>query len=132
MSTYSDYISSALQIIGVLDEIQSASAEQGSHGLTVFNDMMADWEALGINLAYVPASSASAKLEIAPRYRQGVKANLALRLCAYYGSTPSAMLVAMAIDGYGRVLKDAVAGQMTVTDLGTMTSGGATESILTG
>ena len=48
----SQLITEALALIGVLQETETLSAEQGAHGLRKLNALMADWEQDGVDLQY--------------------------------------------------------------------------------
>jgi hypothetical protein len=106
--TNSDYITSALQLLGVLSESETPSAEQGSQGLTVLNDMMAEWEAAGISIGWKVSSSTTDTIDFHPAFRTAVRTNLAMHLAPYYERQPSAMLVALSQDSYGVLLQDAM------------------------
>ena len=44
MATNLEIIENALREINVISEIDSASAEQGTHGLRKLNEMLAEWQ----------------------------------------------------------------------------------------
>ena len=85
MVTNSDVIRDALGLIGVLNEIQDPSAEQGAHGLRVLNDMVNDWEANGISLQWFDQTDTTAECPLSGSVLGAVKRNLALELAPYYG-----------------------------------------------
>lgn len=122
MSTYSETIQNALQLIGVLTETESASAEQAADGLVVLNDMMALWESVGVNVGHVPSATPSDTMVYPAKARLAIKANLGLALCPHYDRTPTPMVMAMANTTYNRLLTDSIYAQAKPTSLDTLSS----------
>lgn len=107
--TVSDYIQSALGLIGILSEGETPSAEQGAQAIPVLNDMMGALADDGIDLGFNPQSSTTDTLLIPEGARETIKCLFAIRLRPYY---PSAVLpievTKFASDGYERLLRKAV------------------------
>jgi hypothetical protein len=122
MSTYAETIRDALKLIGVLNETESVSAEQGADGLIVLNDLMALWESVGIYLGHVPSDTPSDTMVYPQKYRLAIKSNLAVALCPHYDRTPTPILLAMAASSYNRMSCDAIYNQAKPTSLDTMSS----------
>jgi len=119
--TNSDFILGALQDIGILAEVDTApSAEQGTQGLAVLNNMMFEWEALGVDLQYSQQSSTADDCPIDVRDRQVVRANLALRLADSYGVQPRSVTASLANTGLSRLLRDSVLAQQVERSMSNM------------
>lgn len=106
--TNSDYITAALQMLGVLAETESPSAEQGAQAMGVLNDMLALWAERGIDIGWNASTSPTDTIDFHPAARQAVKAGLAMALAPYYERQPSIMLAQAAESGYHRLLSAAV------------------------
>lgn len=117
MATNSSIVSEALSIIGVLDEIQSLSAEQGVNGLSVMNDMLLQWDADEIDVGYYPQTDINAESPVYSDALAAVKYNLAIYLSSYYGLQPNSAVAMIADRGYKRLLRDAIVAKMKEADL---------------
>lgn len=111
MSTNGQIIESALRLVNVIAETESASAEQGAKGLEALNDMLAEWEADGVDLGYVPQDSTTDDFPL-----EGVdlpiKYNLAVRLADEYGRQLSVRVLRVAETTYKRLVRDVVNAQL--------------------
>lgn len=112
MVTNSDVIRDSLGLIGVLNEIQDPSAEQGAHGLRVLNDMIQDWEANGINLQWFDQTDTTAACPLPASVLGAVKRNLALELAPYYGRKVDAAAFQIASSMKSNVLLQSVIDSM--------------------
>lgn len=115
-----DLIRDSLGLLGVLRETQAPTAEQGKLGLRVLNEMMADWEADGIDLSYVPTDSLADDLSVDDGFIAPIKYSLAHLLAPYYGIQTPAVVLQMAIGYYNRVVRGIVNDQLqpvTLTNL---------------
>src|SRR3990167_3044289 len=120
MPSNSDVIKEALSIIGVLDEIQSLSAEQGANGLSVMNDLLAEWDEDGIDTGFYKQTDINADSPVYADALQAVKYNLAIALSNYYGVDPRLPVVALADRGYKRLLRDSINAKMKEADMSHM------------
>jgi hypothetical protein len=114
----SDLVTDALRIAGLIAETESASAEAGADAVTRLNDMMAEWAGLGIDLGWNPKATSAETADIPAEHVDAIKASLALRLSASYGSTPDVTVAGRAVDGYNRLLRQALLGQIEPTRTG--------------
>lgn len=121
--TNSDLIRDALGLIGVLNEIQNPSAEQGAHGLRVMNELLADWEQDGVDLQYYPQTSLTDPLPFPDHAISAVKYYLAFALAPYYGRKVSPEMVATGQKFYNRLIRDSVTNKMQEADMSNMPSG---------
>lgn len=113
----SDLISDSLREIGVLDETESASAEQGADGLRKLNQLMELWEEAGIRLDYFPQTALSSVAPI-PIYAEiGVTAALAILLAPTYSAKVSPELAAIATSSYETIVKKAVIDRLPVATM---------------
>lgn len=88
MSTsYSDVVRDALQLLNIITEIDSPSAEQGQHGLRVLNDMMAHWLERGLDVEYVPSEDLTAEIDVERSALRAIKYGLAVELGQHYRGT---------------------------------------------
>lgn len=115
--TNAELITRALRLIGVLSEIENASAEQGLQGLQVLNDMMADWEAEGVDLGYYEQNVLSDDVPIPSHARAGVRYFLAFALAPEYGKQVSPDMVALGDEFYSRLVREAVLQNMKESTL---------------
>lgn len=96
MTTNVQIISDALRDINVISEIDSPSAEQGSHALRQLNHMMDLWRLDDCDLGYFKQTSTTATCPIPEWSEGGVKSGLALFLATTYGASLSPEFVVKA------------------------------------
>lgn len=113
----SDLISDALREIGVLDETESASAEQGATGLRKLNQMMAQWEESDVKLGYYAQTVLSDTCPIPVYAEVGVTTNLAIKLAPTYGAQISVALAGNALDSYLVVQRTAMNERLPEVDM---------------
>ena len=107
--TNDDVVRDAMGLIGILRISQSPDANQAAQALRTMNDMFFEWEGKGIHLGYSSQSGSTDTFPLDETLLQTVKANLAVRLCPYYERQASPILVAIATEGYNRLMRDAAA-----------------------
>lgn len=106
--TNADLITRSLRLIGVLNEVETASAEQGASALEVLNDLMADWAQEGIDLQYFEQNDLTAETPIPDHARAAVRYFLAFALAPEYGRQVSQEMNAAGDKFYSRLVRDAV------------------------
>lgn len=89
MTTNIQLISDALLDLGVINESETPSAEQGQHALRKLNEMLEAWEEEGIRLGWCEQADISADSPLYPYAIRGVVASLALELAPSYGGAAS-------------------------------------------
>lgn len=89
MSTNIQLISDALLDLGVINESETPSAEQGSHALRQLNQMLEAWEDEGVRLGWFEQTDTSADAPLPPYALKGVTAALAIELSPSYGGAAS-------------------------------------------
>lgn len=89
MSTNITLISDALLDLGVINESETPSAEQGAHALRQLNQMLEAWEEEGIRLGWSEQTDTSEDAPLPPYALKGVTAALALELASSYGGAAS-------------------------------------------
>jgi hypothetical protein len=104
--SYSDVVRDALQLINVIGEIDTPSAEQGAHGLRVLNDMMAHWEEDGLDVEYSPGDDLTQPIDVDQSALRAIKANLAVDLAAYYRVPVSPEIAIMAQSSYDALYRN--------------------------
>jgi hypothetical protein len=82
--TNNEVIQSAYQLLGVIGESQSVSAEQGAIGLSTLNQLMTAWSAEDIVLGYFPQTSTTDTCPIPDWAEMGVISALAQQLFTQY------------------------------------------------
>jgi hypothetical protein len=112
VSTYSDLIRDALGLIGVLDETEQPTAEQGTLGLRVLDEMLTDWEARGIDVGFAAGAALNDQVSIEDTARRAVKLNLAEELCPWFEREPSPRMLTLADAAYSRLLREAMKDQL--------------------
>lgn len=80
MSTNLEIITDALRAINVLDETETASAEQGVYCLRQLNQMLAAWEVDDIALGYFAQTSTAVTCPIPDWAEVGVTNKLGIRV----------------------------------------------------
>ena len=110
-------IQDALGLLGVLQETEVMSSEQGMHGLRVLNELMADWEQDGIDLQYYEQTSLVDDTPIPSHATVAVKYYLAIALAPFYGRPVPAEFVSIGAEKYARLVRDSVIAQLRPVDL---------------
>lgn len=97
MATNLDVITRALRIANVIREGETPPAATSEEGLEALNDMMADWEATGIELGYYPQTSLAATIPVEDKDLRGIKYNLAREIASSLATllTPEATRIAV-------------------------------------
>lgn len=121
--TNAELITRSLRLIGVLSEVENASAEQGNQGIEVLNDMLAAWERDEINLGYYAQNDLTAETPIPDHAKAAVRYFLAFALAPEYGKTVSAEMYAAGDGFYSRLIKDSVLENMRQATLDHLPTG---------
>ena len=106
------YVYDALKLIGVIQETETPSAEQGADAVTALNDMMMSYMEDGIDLGYNPQSSTADSWTPPQGEREAIKYLLAVRLASNYGAVIPEAVALIASQGYQRLLRKAVLTEM--------------------
>lgn len=101
----SQLIRDALVLINVIRETQTPSAEQQATGIRVLNEMMAEWEADGKPLRYIPVGTVTDILTVPDGAIRGIKYNLAVALAPAFGATVSDETATIAASGLAVISK---------------------------
>lgn len=96
MATNRDIITTALRIINIIDENQPATSELAAEGLEAMNDLLADWDADGIELGYFPQTNLSATSPLEDKDLRAIKYNLALEIAGRKNTAISPANIAIA------------------------------------
>lgn len=131
MTTNTLIIRDALGLLGVLNEIETPSAEQGAHGLRVMNEMLEEWNADGIRVGQWPQSDITAQSPIAQSALSAVKYQLAAALGPYYGKQLPGDAVARGERLYGRLVREAAVAAHEEADTSHLPGAGGSWNILT-
>jgi hypothetical protein len=105
MTTAIELINSALRLSNVIDENETASAEQGVQGLQSLNDLMGQWDRDGIRLGWSTVAELDDDVPIDPQDRRAVRFNFAVELSGEYGLEPSAWVAKTANETYAALAK---------------------------
>lgn len=110
--TKRQFVTAALEEIGLASYIFDAQPEQLQSALTRLDAMMANWNGKGIRLAYpLPGSPGASSLDentaVPDSANEAVITNLAVRLAPSYGKAVSADTKATARDAYNLLLSRA-------------------------
>lgn len=117
MSSNNEVISSALRLIGILAEGETASAEQGADALKTMNDLFLMWDAEGIDIGFYPQTDITADSPIPDEYMRAAKYNLAIELASDYARDPRPVVAAVAVGEYQRLQRDAVIAKLAEADM---------------
>lgn len=118
-----DLIQDALRSINVINEVQTPSAEQGSHCLRELNQMLAQWAEDDVPLGYFEQSNTTATCPIPQWAEKGVKYKLAIQVAPAYSAEVPIAVVANADDGYMTILRRVITLQMDAQDMSHMPVG---------
>lgn len=118
-----DLITDALRRLNVISEIDTPSAEQGSHALAHLNDMFAEMLADDIDLGWNPKPLTTSTCVLPAEHVNTIKAMLALRLVDTYGATAPQGTVIEATKGYNRLQRQGLLGIRLPTDLSNIARG---------
>lgn len=80
MATNLDIITTAYRITGLLNENEAPSSELAAEGLEAMNDLLAAWDADGVELGYFPQTNLAATSPLKDSDLMGVKYSLAVVL----------------------------------------------------
>jgi len=125
LATNFEVISDALRLINVISEIDSPSAEQGTHGLRVLNDLMESWTVDGVELGWFTQTEATDDCPVTDGALLAVKTSLATTLATTYGATITAELGVMASNAYKTLVRNTVRDQSVPSDMSHMPLGEA-------
>ena len=117
MATNLQIIRDALAILGVLSEIEQASAEQGEHGLRILNEVLEEWQADGVAVGQWPQGDINAESPLAQSTLPAIKYALGAALGPYYGLALKPDDVARAERYYSRLVRDAVIAKLEPADM---------------
>lgn len=120
----SDVLTSALGMLGVLREGESVSAEQGSDGLKVFNDMLASWRESGIDLPIPNMPDTTTTFQLNDGDALTLKNQMAIHLSPYYPGRPlNPAIIAIGQKGYDRWLRNSMNDELEAKQLRTISKG---------
>ena len=106
--TGNDLVEPALRLLGIIDEIQTPSAEQGATGLQALNLMMADLSGDGVDVGYAPQSDPAVDVGLNIEVQQAVTYMLAAFLAPIYERTLSPVVAVGATMGRNKLLRDSI------------------------
>lgn len=89
MTTIIQLISDSLLDLGVINESETPSPEQGFHALRKLNEMLEAWEEESIRLGWCEQSTTTGDAPLPPYALRGVTAALAIELAPSYGGAAS-------------------------------------------
>lgn len=104
----SDLVSDSLREIGVLDETETASAEQFADAIRKLNQMMEMWEIGGVKLDYFPQSIPSDTCPIPAYAEMGVTSSLSIVLAPVYRASVTQELVAKTQTALAVIIREVV------------------------
>lgn len=117
MTTNLVIIEDALRDIGVISEVDSASAEQGSYCLRKLNQFMEAWKEDSIKIGWFAQTSTADDIPIPDWAELGVTATLSIVVAPNYGATVSQELIAVADAAAGMILRKSLAESLTGADM---------------
>ena len=121
-------INDALRDAGVISEIDSASAEQGSFCLRRLNQMMEVWREDGISIGYFAQSTTTDTIPIPDWAELGVTESLAIAISPNYGASVSPEQIAIADVSAGMILRKSLAERQKGLDMNHLPAGAGNEA----
>lgn len=118
-----EIVTDALRNIGVISEVETPSAEQGSDGVRKLNELMASLEEDGIDLGWVPIEDTADTVVLPAGEVRSIKALLASNMASIYGSEIPQPVASIAGYGYARMLRNALLMSQTAVSLRTISHG---------
>ena len=123
MSTNLEIITDALRAINVLDETETASAEQGVYCLRQLNQMLAAWEVDDIALGYFAQTSTAVTCPIPDWAEVGVTNKLGIRVSSQYAAQVPPGIAFSAEEGYQTILRTTINMKLKGLDMTHMAMG---------
>lgn len=124
MTTNVALITDSLRLLGVISELETPSANQGTHALGRLNRMIESWTEIGIDLGWYKQSSTTGTAPIPEWAEKGVISKLAQDLFATY---PSSSLAPWVLNdqenGYSIILRKSMLKQLKPADMRQMPMG---------
>lgn len=123
-----ELITDAFRQIGMIDENESPSAEQGQVGLRRLNQLLAAWATPPSSICFpswFPQTSLSDTLPIPDYAERAVTAALAIELCAAYQRPVSDAIAVVASNGYQDLLVRHMNQRLRPVDLSHLPAGEA-------
>jgi hypothetical protein len=108
MAKANEYVVDALEDLVVQADEAPIEASEGRAVLRILNDMMAMWEAVGIDLGYTPVDNLGEDITIPDGAKIGVKAHLAFMIADKYDVDTKPSLVRKMVEGWEAILNIAV------------------------
>lgn len=112
MAIVLDLVTGALRRAGIIAESEDPSAEEGQDAVTRLNEIMASMQADGIDFGWNPKATTADTYVLPLEHVGPVKAILAVQLADEYGTEVSSSTGMEASDGYKRMLRQALQGQL--------------------
>jgi hypothetical protein len=128
MTTNLTIIEDSLRDIGVISEIDDASAEQGSYCLRKLNQLMEVWKENSIDIGWFAQSSTTDTIPIPDWAELGVTATLSIVVAPNYGATVSPELIAIADAAAGMILRKSLVEKLTGADMSHLPTGAGNRS----
>ena len=104
MAKASEYVRSALLKILKVGSEQPIQAADAQDTLEALNDMMSEWEGVGISLGFTLLSDLGDEVTIPASTNRAVKTNLAVYIADQFGKAVEASTVAMARTSYNNLV----------------------------
>ncbi len=123
-------INDALRDAGVISEVDSASAEQGSFCLRKLNQMMEVWREDGISIGYFAQGTTTDTIPIPDWAELGVTEALAIVIAPNYGASVSAEQIAIADTTVGMILRKSLVERQAGLDMNHLPAGAGNEGNL--
>ena len=101
-------LSDAYLELGIIRENEELSPEQLSTGIRKLNQMLADWEADGIELGYYPQTVATANVPITAGAERAVTFNVAIEIAGSFGAPIPPSTAKVAAESYRRLERDTI------------------------
>lgn len=106
MSTMQDVVRGAAKRLGLIRGAEDMDADEAADLLEALNDMLAGWEAKGVNALWSSALDLTATFPLDDKHLEGVKAMLAVRYAETFGKPIGGALNRDARDGWNALYAD--------------------------
>jgi hypothetical protein len=123
MSTNLQIIEDALRDINVISEIESASPEQGQHGLRKLNQMMEASKEMGVDIGWFSQTLTTATAPIPDWAELGITAGLSIAMAPKYGASISVEIASIADTFTSMIQRKIISERMKNADMSHMPTG---------
>lgn len=123
MTTVLEIIDDALRELNVINEVQTASAEQGAYGLRRLNQMLEGWKEEDIEFGWFKQTDTANTAPVPDWAELGVTYALAVNIASKYGASASIELAINTENEVNKILRKSISEKLDNTDMSHLPEG---------